>query len=139
MKNVSLLILAVASLFTASSVYAGKQDPAKSISVTGKKQTQSCMFNYVRVHRQGKSANVNWSATGDNLNCYAVLRTFQNPTDPNAIWDMVYVDAAGASKYSFMDDGLTVGGDPASYKVLAVDNDFNITESQVVTITLRGK
>jgi hypothetical protein len=135
MKKLPLFLLAFAGLFAATTAVAGEQNPPGCLVV--KSPVQSTAFGYFRVHKQGRSASINWAASGSNLNCFVVVRTLQNPNDPNATWDMICVEAAGANKYTINDDTVYPG--TFSYKVMAIENDFTITETPVVTLVIHGK
>jgi hypothetical protein len=58
------------------------------------------VFNMVHGHRQGKGATIQWSSnsTSATVMCFDVLRTYEDPNDPYAVWDVVGSQNCNSSK-----------------------------------------
>lgn len=49
------------------------------------------VFNFIHAHRQGRGITVAWSslANSSEVNSFAVYRTYEDPNDPNSVWNIV--------------------------------------------------
>jgi hypothetical protein len=94
--------------------------PSKTsqLKVAGKKV--SPVFNSMRVHRQGKGATVAWSSqsTPSTVNCFTVIRTYEDPYDPYSEWTPVGTTACNSSRnYKHTESPVSPGF--ISYRVVA--------------------
>ena len=78
------------------------------------------VFDFVRGHRQGKGATMMWgsSANSNTVNCFTLIRTYEDPTDPYAEWTQVGNIPCNASRsYKVNDENVSPGF--VSYRVVA--------------------
>lgn len=80
----------------------------------------SIIFNFVHAHRQGSGITVAWSSTVNSsmVSCFTVMRTYEDPSDPYAVWDVVnMVPCNNGRNYRSTDTNVTPG--TISYVVVA--------------------
>jgi hypothetical protein len=78
------------------------------------------VFDFVRGHRQGKGVTMTWgsSASSSSVNCFTLIRTYEDPTDPYAEWNQVGNIPCNASRsYKVNDESVSPGF--VSYRVVA--------------------
>ena len=97
-------------------------------------QVQSTSFAFFRTHRQGKAGiTATWGVTSEaGISSFSVLRTYEDPTDPYAYWEVVSSIASNSSRsYKCTDDNVFPGF--ISYCVVAVMNDGSTLASPIAT------
>ena len=78
------------------------------------------VFNFLHVHRQGKGVTVAWnsSSSSSDVSEFTVLRTYEDPNDPYAVWDVVGVlPCISGRSYRSTDQNVAPGS--ISYMVVA--------------------
>jgi hypothetical protein len=117
MKSIIIFSAFVFSAFTTP----GKNLPAKIStpeSITSKPFSQ--VFNFVHVHRQGRGVTVAWnsSASSAMVSEFTVLRTYEDPNDPYAVWDVIGIlPCTSGRTYRYTDQNVSPGS--ISYVVMA--------------------
>jgi len=92
-------------------------------------------FDFVRSHRQGKGATITWAYSAGDASCFALQRTYEDPTDPYAVWEPVCTMACNNSRsYKHTDENVFPGN--INYRVIAQMNDGNTTMSDVTTVRI---
>jgi hypothetical protein len=93
------------------------------------------VFNIVHGHRQGKGATIQWSssATPATVMCFDVLRTYEDPNDPYAIWDDVGSQNCNSSK-NYKNTETPVSPGMITYVVVASMVGGGAVYSDMVTI-----
>ena len=96
-------------------------------------------FSFVRTHRQGRGISVSWglSTEGGTVG-FKVEKTYEDPTDPYAIWENVdNVACTGSRSYKSKDENVFPGN--ISYRVVAQKADGTSVESGVSTVRIASK
>jgi hypothetical protein len=113
-------IILSALVFTTLSGFApatGK--PVKEISVS--KTSFASQFSYFRTHRQGHSGvTATWgiNGPGNDISCFIVERTYDDPSDPYAMWEPVSnTPCNSARNYKCTENNVFAGF--LSYRVTA--------------------
>lgn len=78
------------------------------------------VFNFVHVHRQGKGVTVAWNSSSPSsvVSEFTVFRTYEDPNDPYAVWDVVSVlPCISGRSYRCTDQNVVPGS--ISYVVVA--------------------
>ena len=93
------------------------------------------VFNVVHGHRQGKGATIQWSssATSASVVCFDVIRTYEDPNDPYAVWDVVGSQNCNNSK-NYKNTETPVSSGFISYCVVATMVGGGYVYSDIVTI-----
>jgi len=93
------------------------------------------VFNMIHGHRQGKGATIQWSssATSSTVVCFDVLRTYEDPNDPYAVWDEVGSQTCNNSR-NYKNTETPVSAGMISYVVVASMVGGGTVYSDVVTI-----
>jgi hypothetical protein len=93
------------------------------------------VFNFVHGHRQGKGATIAWSsnATSSTVVCFDVLRTYEDPNDPYAVWDVVGSQNCNNSR-NYKNTETPVSAGMISYVVVASMVGGGTAFSDIVTI-----
>jgi len=114
-------ILIAVALFISFIAVAGSFSSSPSrISLKEAFRTPDPVFDFVRSHRQGKGITMTWgsSATSSVVNCFTVIRTYEDPTDPYSEWTPVCdVNCNASRSYKSTDDNVSPGF--VSYRVVA--------------------
>jgi hypothetical protein len=94
-------------------------EPVKEISV--KQAVVASQFEFFRTHRQGRDGvTATWGITnpGNDVTCFIVERTYDDPADPYAMWDVVSnTPCTGARSYKCTETNVFPGF--LSYRVTA--------------------
>jgi hypothetical protein len=92
-------------------------------------------FDFVRSHRQGKGATISWAYSSGDVTNFAVQRTYEDPTDPYAVWEPVCSMACNSSRsYKHTDENVYPGY--INYRVVALMNDGTTTMSDITTVRI---
>ena len=97
-------------------------------------QAPSPSFAFFRTHRQGKAGiTADWGVTSDaGIGSFSVLRTYEDPTDPYAYWEVVSSIPSNSSRsYKCTDNDVFPGF--ISYCIVAVMNDGTTVMSPIAT------
>ncbi|HEX4877266.1 MAG TPA: hypothetical protein VFV31_11390 [Chitinophagaceae bacterium] len=115
MKTLALLISMSLSLATVSAT-PGTLEPAAGTNV----KPPSIIFNFVHAHRQGSGITVAWSSTVNNtvVSSFTVMRTYEDPNDPYAVWDVVNMVPCNNGR-NYRSTDLSVSPGTISYVVVA--------------------
>jgi hypothetical protein len=113
-------IILSALAFTALSGFSPvSNQPVKETSV--KETSVVSQFEFFRTHRQGRNGvTATWGITnpGHDVACFIVERTYDDPADPYATWDIVSnTPCNGARSYKCTENGVFPGF--ISYRVTA--------------------
>ena len=92
----------------------------KSSTLLVKKTTFAPSFNFFRTHRQGRGITSSWGLTSNTgVTGFVVRRTYEDPNDDYAEWNIVYSSPCGNLRsYKCTDDAVSAG--TVSYQVLAI-------------------
>ena len=115
-----LSLLAIGTLFLHSSWISPvmSHDPAPGQSVTTAGTVINPNFAFFRTHRQGRGVTATWGLTSnEGVTCFVVQRTYEDPTDPYAVWDDICLLPCGAAR-SFKHTDMTVFPGFISYRVI---------------------
>jgi len=98
------------------------------------KKAQPTSFAFFRTHRQGKGITGTWGVTSnDGVTCFTMVRTYEDPTDPYAVWETVCNKSCNSSRsYKHTDENVYPGY--VSYCVVAEMNDGSIVPSEISTV-----
>ena len=124
----SVAFLAINPSGTFNSSLPAKSSENVSIKIT---KTQSTDFAFLRTHRQGKGVVATWGLISNNgVAGFLVQRTYQDPTDPYAMWDDVNSMSCSSSRsFKFCDENVFPGY--INYRVVAVMEDGNSVTSEI--------
>jgi hypothetical protein len=95
---------------------------------------QSPVFTSFATHRQGKGAALSWAVESyaGVLN-FSIQRTYEDVTDPYAVWeDVSSLPADGSKFYRYSDDNVFPGF--ISYRISALLSDGTTAESGISTV-----
>lgn len=108
-------------------------DDKKPVAI---KEKQSGDFSFFRTHRQGKGVTASWGVTsGAGVVGFQVQKTYEDPTDPYAVWeDVSSVPCNGSRSYKATDNSVFPGS--ISYRVSALLSDGNSIESGISTVRI---
>ena len=92
----------------------------KSSTLLVKKTTFAPSFDFFRTHRQGRGITSSWGLTSNaGVTGFVVMRTYEDPNDDYAEWNIVYSSPCGNLRsYKCTDDAVSAG--TVSYQVLAM-------------------
>lgn len=103
-------------------IYSKKIAAVKPASPSVAKSVPTSSFEFFRTHRQGKAAiTATWGITvpGNDVSGFVVERTYEDPTDPYANWEMVSaVPNTGGRSFKCTDNNVFPGY--ISYRVTAI-------------------
>jgi hypothetical protein len=92
---------------------------AKNASIT--QAVPASQFEFFRTHRQGRDGiTATWgiNGPGNDVTCFIVERTYDDPSDPYAMWEIVSnTPCTGARSYKCTETGVFPGF--ISYRVTA--------------------
>jgi hypothetical protein len=127
MKSI-LSILALTALIVTSSFTIENQQQLNH------QQSATSSFNYLRVHRQGKTISLTWSVNDPSILQFVVERSY----DAEYFEEATTQNFNGASSYKFNDAGFFPG--TIYYRITAVKSDgtTETSEIQSVRIVQRG-
>ena len=100
------------------------------------KEKQSGNFSFFRTHRQGKGVSASWGVTSNaGVVGFQVQKTYEDPTDPYAVWeDVSSVACNGSRSYKANDNSVFPGS--ISYRVSALLNNGTSIESAISTVRI---
>jgi hypothetical protein len=113
-------------VFIASSSFTTLTQPTASNNLIAKKAVQG--FSFFRTHRQGHAGIMcTWGVDSESgVSAYVVERTYEDPTDPYAMWETVaLVPASGARSYKALNSNVFPGF--ISYRVKIQLNNGQVT------------
>jgi len=98
------------------------------------KKVQSTDFAFFRTHRQGKGITGTWAVTSnDGVTGFSMMKTYEDPTDPYAVWETVCTKSCSSSRsYKHTDENVYPGY--VSYCVIAEMSDGSIVPSEISTV-----
>lgn len=90
-------------------------------------------FSFFRTHRQGKGVAATWGLQSEAGTIgFRLEKTYEDPTDPYAIWEQVdFVICNGSRSYKSVDASVFPGN--ISYRVVAQQADGSTVESGIST------
>lgn len=92
-------------------------------------------FDFVRSHRQGKGASISWAFSTGGASSFALQRTYEDPTDPYAVWEPVCTMQSNNSRsYKFNDENVFPG--IINYRVVALLSDGTTTTSDITSVRI---
>ena len=100
---------------------------------------QSAVFTSFSTHRQGKGITLTWDveASAGVLN-FSIQRTYEDVTDPYAVWeDISSLPADGSKFYRYTDDLVSPGF--VSYRIVALLSDGTTAESGISTVQILSR
>jgi hypothetical protein len=99
-------------------------------------QAQSPGFAFFRTHRQGKGVTASWGLTSNaGVVGFEVQKTYEDPTDPYAVWeDVSSLPCEGSRSYKTTDNSVFPGS--ISYRVSAVLSDGSKIESGISSVRI---
>lgn len=115
----------------------GKLQDTKSIVKT--EYIQSPVFSSFSTHRQGKGVALTWAveATAGVVN-FSIQRTYEDPTDPYAVWeDLGSLPEDGSKFYRYTDENIFPGF--ITYRVTATLIDGTTADSGISTIQILSR
>lgn len=98
---------------------------------------QSIIFNFVHAHRQGRGVTVAWSSTVNSsvVSSFTVMRTYEDPNDPYAVWDVVNtLSCNNGRNYRSTDANVAPG--TISYVVVASLTSSGTEVSEIRTVRI---
>ena len=116
-----ILSLGLFMMFTAAWTSPGyqveKSESDSKASLTATKPVGD--FSFFRTHRQGKGIAASWGLNSETGTVgFWVEKTYEDPTDPYAVWEEVeYVPCTGSRSYKSIDKNVYPGN--ISYRVVA--------------------
>lgn len=95
---------------------------------------QSPVFTSFSTHRQGKGIALSWAVESfAGVVNFSIQRTYEDVTDPYAVWeDISSLPAVGSKFYRYTDDNLFPGF--ISYRISALLSDGTTAESVISTV-----
>lgn len=93
-------------------------------------------FSFFRTHRQGKGIAASWGLSSEaGIVAFSVEKTYEDPTDPYAIWENVdFVACNGSRSYKSVDANVFPGN--ISYRIVAQKADGTSVESGISTVRI---
>ena len=122
----ALCVFFISSAFTADK----KENLRQSVS-----QDVAGTFDSFRIHRQTKDGvTATWSfSSGGTVTGFILERTYEDPTDPYANWEVAgTTPSTGSRSYKITDDGVFPGF--ISYRVIATMSTGEEISSDIETI-----
>ena len=129
----TLYSLFIAPLFTFFVVSNNIESTESSPTTPTIRQTPPPEFSFFRTHRQGRGITSTWGMTNNSgINCFVVERTYEDPYDEYAVWDMICTQPNNNSRsYKTTDDNVLPGY--VTYRVTAHMNGGGTIVSQFST------
>ena len=95
-------------------------------------------FDFVRAHRQGKGVTLTWAYSSEGVVGFTVQRTYEDPTDPYAVWeDATSIGFNAARSYKYNDIAVYPGS--IHYRVVAQYADGSSVVSETVSVKIVSK
>jgi hypothetical protein len=93
-------------------------------------------FTFVRAHRQGAGATATWGiSSNEGVLGFAVQRTYEDPTDPYAVWeDLCSIPCNPVRSYKHNDASPYPGY--INYRIVAAMDNGSSVVSQTVTVRI---
>ena len=90
-------------------------------------------FSFFKTHRQGKGVTASWGLSNEaGVVGFQVKKTYEDPTDPYALWeDVSSVPCNGSRSYKSTDSNVFPGN--ISYKIIVQRADGSSFESGIST------
>lgn len=100
---------------------------------TNVEQTSATGFSFFRTHRQGKGITATWGISSNaGVVGFALQKTYEDPTDPYAVWeDVSSVACDGRRSYKCTDNNVFPGS--VTYRVSALSAGGTSIESATST------
>ena len=97
---------------------------------------QSPVFTSFSTHRQGKGVALSWDVeTYAGVLNFSIQRTYEDVTDPYAVWeDIISLPADGSKFYRYTDGNVFPGF--ISYRIVALLGDGTTAQSGVSTVQI---
>ncbi len=95
---------------------------------------QSAVFTSFSTHRQGKGIALSWGVEiGAGVVSFSIKKTYEDTTDPYAVWeDVSSLPGDGSKSYRFTDNNVFPGF--VSYRISALLSDGTTVESGISTV-----
>ncbi|MEO6406728.1 MAG: hypothetical protein ABIY51_13830 [Ferruginibacter sp.] len=124
----------VAAVLACSQISAGTVHEKNTEPVV--RQSTPPAFAFVRGHRQAKAAHVTWGMSSNSgINRFDVESTYEDPTDPYAVWDQRGTTPnANVRSFNFVDQNVWPG--TMHYRIIARMNDGTSVVSDFETIRI---
>ena len=132
MKTQTLLVAALLATAVSGAVPA---PPMPVIPVMNPPARSVASFQWVHAHRQGRDIVVSWIMGGSAapVVAYTVIKTYEDPTDPYAVWTTVAtVTNTSPRMFRVTDNSVLPGYN--SYRVVASLADGSTEYSEVRTV-----
>ena len=118
-----LFFLGVSTAFSPlKNIHSNEVAAVKPVLTSGAKSVTVSNFEFFRTHRQGKAAiTATWGITvpGNDVSGFIVEKTYEDPADPYANWEMVSaVPNSGGRSFKCTDNNVFPGF--ISYRVTAI-------------------
>jgi len=93
-------------------------------------------FTFFKTHRQGKKVTATWGLiTDEGVAGFTLQKTYQDPTDPYAMWeDVGDVDCTAIRSFKYTDPNVFPGS--ISYRVVALMSGGGSMTSDVSTVQI---
>jgi hypothetical protein len=96
-------------------------------------------FAFFRTHRQGKGVTASWAVQpAEDIVCFTIQRTYEDPTDPYANWEDVNVTICNSSR-SFTYTDKTVFPGTINYRVVALHSDGSTEASEISSVRIPSR
>ena len=131
MKNV----IFIATLLSCAQVSA-TDGPVKNQATIISKQQSTAGFDFFRGHRQGRNISLTWGMTSNaGIDQFVVECTYEDPTDPYAVWNMKGIVANdNARSFKFVDNNVYAG--TMHYRIVAMGGSAPSVVSAIETIRI---
>ena len=93
-------------------------------------------FTFFRTHRQGRGITASWGvASGAGIVGFQLQKTYEDPTDPYAIWeDISSIPCNGSRSYKSTDNNVSPGS--INYRVVAQKADGSSSASGLSAVRI---
>lgn len=93
-------------------------------------------FTFFRTHRQGRGITASWGvSSGAGIVGFQLQKTYEDPTDPYAIWeDISSVPCNGSRSYKSTDESVFPGN--INYRVVALKADGSSSASGLSAVRI---
>lgn len=122
-----------ATAFTAPGYQYNTTDVINPVAVAEKPAGE---FSFFRIHRQGKGVTASWGLLSEaGIVAFQVQKTYEDPTDPYALWENVSSSTCNGSRsYKCTDSNVFPGS--ISYRIIVQKADGTSVESGISTIRI---
>ena len=130
--------LALGTILIIATAWTSPGYQTKTTGNPGATMTKSAVgeFSFFRTHRQGKGIAATWGLSAESgIVGFRVEKTYEDPTDPYAVWeDVENVGCNGSRSYKCVDKSVFPGN--ISYRVVAQKANGSTVESPISTVRI---